>query len=153
QEQGIALLEPGAAPRVIATLIQWSEDVSDCRAQLRMRRRNLADLDGDGRAELCIETVDEAGVGLFEIMALGKQGGRWRPNRRTRGTEPFRCDRAGLERAPPLDPRCPRQGYIPFVDTPVLDDPLAWRVELQGEEQPARCPERDRVNDCFDVCR
>lgn len=153
QEQGIVLVEPGPQPRVIATLIQWNEDVVDCRSLLRMRRRNLADLDGDGLAELCVETVDEAGVGLFETMDLGEHG-KWQPNRRTRRIEAFVYDpvRARLERAPRLDARCPHQGYIRFVDTPVLADPLAWRLDLQGAQRPARCPDPDQVNSCFDVC-
>jgi hypothetical protein len=94
-----------------------------------------------------------AGVGLFETMDLGDHG-RWQPNRRTRRIEAFVYDpaRARLARAPGLDARCPRRGYIPFVATPVLDDPLAWRLELQGEPPPARCPDPAKVNGCFNVC-
>jgi hypothetical protein len=37
-----------------------------------VRRRTIADLDGDGADKLCIESVAERGAGLFVVMDLGE---------------------------------------------------------------------------------
>jgi hypothetical protein len=154
-EEGVVLLDPAVPTRPIATLSQWLLDVVDCRTTLRQRRQRTLDLDGDGRAELCVESIDEAGVGLFPVLELGDHGQVWQPNVRTRDLVAFTYDLAThrLRRLPTLDGRCPLTGYAPFVAVPAPEarDPIAYRRVVQGTPPVAPCPP-DLADSCFDVC-
>lgn len=134
---------PGPAGlRVAHTLVQWSEEVVDCFTEVRMRRRALADLDGDGSDELCIESVLERGAGLFVVMDLGERGRSWTPTERTRAITAWRAsaNRLELQRAADLDGRCPREGYALFVETRPLVDAVDARRRIQGDPPTASCP-------------
>lgn len=117
---------------VIATLTQLDVDVVDTVTHFRMRRQRVVDLDHDGENDLCIESVEEEGPGLFEVMDL--HGRPFRPTRRTRGIDAWSVDPAGaLQRREALDENCPSRGYTAFV-TPaaVSDDPVERRRTVQG---------------------
>jgi hypothetical protein len=115
-------------------LSQWVLEVTDGNSTLRQRRQRTADLDGDGRTELCIESIDELGVGLFDLMDLRDQGRRWVPTERTRTIVAMAYDGAKLHRVPTLDGRCPRTGYASFVIPPPSNDrgdPFQERRQIQ----------------------
>lgn len=153
----IAIMVPHKAGiRVIHTLTQWSQDVVDCYSSLSYRRYRAMDLNGDGAQELCIESVNERGVGLFYVMDMEEAKQKWRPVERTRRIEAFRMNpmRFKIERAKELDKACPRQGYSLFVNTPLYPDALAYRRDLQGDSPKAPCP-TGPVKACFgltDIC-
>lgn len=133
-EEGVVLVDATVPTLPIATLSQWVLEVVDAETTLRQRRQRTADLDGDGRAELCIESIDEAGVGLFDLMDLREQHQIWAPTTRAREIVAFAYDGARLHRVPTLDGRCPRSGYAPFVrplDSEDPDDPFAERRLVQ----------------------
>lgn len=136
--------------RVIHTLTQWSEDVSDCASTLSYRRHRVMDLNGDGAQELCIESVSEQGVGLFYVMDLEEAKQLWKPLGRARRIEAYRLNhfRFKIERAADLDKACPRQGYSLFVNTPLYPDALAYRRNIQGDSPKASCP-KGPVQACF----
>lgn len=134
-EEGVVLLDATAPTIPIATLSQWVLEVVDGESTLRQRRQRTADLDGDGRAELCIESIDEAGVGLFDVMDLRDHHRMWVPTARKREVVAFAYDGTRLHRVPTLDARCPRSGYAPFVTPPSSndpDDPFAERRQVQA---------------------
>lgn len=118
---------------VVATITQLSIDVVDCRTTFRMRRQRVADLDGDGANDLCIESVEETGPGLFTVMNL--HGRPFHPATRTRGIDAWSVDPAGgLVRRAALDDLCPRRGYQPFVALPTAPgDPVVRRRLAQGD--------------------
>jgi hypothetical protein len=122
-EEGVVLLDATAPTIPIATLSQWVLDVVDGQSTLRLRRHRTADLDGDGRTELCIESIDEIGVGLFDVMDLRDQDKLWVPITRTREVVAFAYDGTRLQRVPTLNGRCPRSGYSSFVSPLGPDDP------------------------------
>ena len=123
---------PTRPARLAHTLYQWNHSVVDNRTSVLVRRQRVIDLDRDGVTELCIESVEETGVGLFEVMDLGDRHQRWRPLEKKRALSAWRFDvRAGALRAEPsLAARCPRGGYRPFAKTPVVDDPIGWRRDV-----------------------
>lgn len=121
-----------AAQMVIATITQLDIDVVDTVTHFRMRRQRVLDLDHDGQNDLCIESVEEEGPGLFEVMDL--HGRPFRPTRRTRGIDAWSVDTTGaLHRRESLDESCPSRGYAPFVaPATVGDDPVERRRTVQG---------------------
>lgn len=134
-EEGVVLLDATAPTMPIATLSQWVLEVVDGLSTLRLRRQRTADLDGDGRTELCIESTHETGVGLFDVMDLRDQNKSWVPTTRAREVVAFAYDGTRLQRVPTLDARCPRSGYASFVaplgsDDP--SDPFAERRQVQA---------------------
>jgi hypothetical protein len=130
-DEEIVLVDPRGDPVLVHTLAQWTQDVVDCRSTLVQRRLLTRDLDADGENELCVESVEELGSGLFVVMSVQ----RWFPSRRTRGIDAFSYDAGAqrLVRRPTLDGACPRTGYAPFVTTPRFVDPLYWRRSVQGD--------------------
>lgn len=120
-------------PIVVATVTQLSFDVVDSGTTFRMRRQRVVDLDRDGSDDLCIESVEETGPGLFAIMDL--RGRPFRPRTRTRGIDAWSVSLAGeLVRRPALDGRCPPSGYRPFVAPgKPSTDPVERRRAAQGE--------------------
>ena len=149
-EQEVVVLVPGAdGPTVLATLTQWHEDVCDCRTVLDQRRQAAVDLDGDGESELCVESVHEAGVGLFEVMDMDDHHQVWRPIERTRWISAFRLAGGRLVPAAELSSRCPRTGYSPFVPVAPVPDAVAARRTVQGDPPLAPCPAEKDVADCL----
>jgi hypothetical protein len=138
--EDIVLLRPrrGSPAKVVCTLTQWRQSVTDCSTDLLIRRLALRDLDGDGVKELCLETVTETGAGLFEVMDLGKRP--WIPTRRHRGITAWRLDlrRSRLVWVQRLAARCPRSGYAPLVQTRPLEDAVAARRSVQGSDRGRR---------------
>lgn len=120
-------------PNVVATITQLSFDVVDTGTTFRMRRQRVVDLDRDGADDLCIESVEETGPGLFAVMDL--RGRPFRPTTRTRGIDAWSVSLDGeLVRRPALDGRCPTTGYRPFVAPSVKStDPVERRRAAQGE--------------------
>jgi hypothetical protein len=129
-DEEVVIVDPRGDPVIVNTLAQWTEDVVDCRSTLVQRRFVARDLDADGEKELCVESVEELGSGLFVVMDVQ----RWFPTRRTRGIDAFSYDAGAMRfvRRPTLDGACPQSGYAPFVTTPRFDDPLYWRRSIQG---------------------
>jgi len=140
--EDLVLLQPAGAgaTRVVCTVTQWRQSVTDCATELLMRRLALRDLDGDGVKELCLETVLEQGAGLFEVMALETHRGRWVPTRRHRRITAFRFDprRGRLIWIPRLAAGCPRAGYALPVKTKPLGDAVAMRRRIQGAGRGGR---------------
>lgn len=132
----------------VTTFTQWAESVVDCRSTITMRRTHIVDLDRDGRTELCMETVEEEGVGLFYVLELQDKKQRWSPLARQRRIDAYRAEPLHLTRAPELSARCPAQGYAILIDLAPNDDPLAWRRSLQGKPALGRCP-TGPVRACF----
>ncbi len=135
-EESVVLLDATAPTIPIATLSQWVLEVVDGESTLRQRRQRTADLDGDGRTELCIESIDEAGVGLFDVMDLREQHRMWVPVTRKREVVAFAYDGTRLARVSALDGRCPRSGYASFVAPLRSDDPgdpFAERRQVQSD--------------------
>jgi hypothetical protein len=130
-DEDVVLIDRRDRPIVVHTLNQWREDVSDCVSTLVQRRIATSDLDGDGQTDLCVESVEERGSGLFVVLDVQ----RWFPTSRSRGIDAFSYDagRQRLYRRPTLDGSCPRTGYRPLVSTAPWPDPLAWRRRIQGE--------------------
>ncbi len=126
--------------QVVHAIPQWKEDVPDCFTELLHQRYAIRDLDGDGRTELCVESIHEVGDGLFDVM----DAERWRPKRRERRLRAYRVHptRGRLLRAEALDARCPRsKGYEPFAPHETVGDSVAWRANVQGGKLcPASCP-------------
>ena len=144
-------------PRPIHTLAQWNQSVVDCGSELTMRRQQTVDLDGDGCLELCVETVEEAGVGLFEVIDRDPHAQPWRPVSRMRSITAWRfvASQAKLVRARALDDDCPRSGYAFFVPREDYGDALTERARVQGDDVPlAPCP-APSADSCFDpeVCK
>ena len=139
-EEAIVLVDARAPGRPIATLIQWGLEVNDGAATLLQRRFRTADLDDDGRPELCVESITELGGGLFEVMDLTESGAPWRPVTRQRHLAAFTYDAASarLRRVGALDRRCPDRGYAPFVAPTVepVGDPISGRRHIQGDDAP-----------------
>lgn len=134
---------PGAPePSVVATVTQLSFDVVDTGTTFRMRRQRVIDLDRDGASDLCIESVEETGPGLFTIMEL--RGRPFRPASRTRGIDAWTVSLAGeLVRRAALDGRCPGTGYRPFVAPATSStDPVEARRAAQGEARGDVVPRR-----------
>jgi hypothetical protein len=136
--EDLVLLRPGVTPKLVCTLTQWRQSVTDCSTDLLVRRLALRDLDGDGVAELCLETITETGAGLFEVMDLGRR--RWVPTRRYRGITAWRLDRrrSRLVWKPELAAGCPRTGYALPVRTRPLEDAVAARRQVQGGDRGRR---------------
>jgi hypothetical protein len=150
QDEIVVLAPHTRGARVLHTLRQWGEEVVDCFTELLQRRQIVVDLDGDGGAELCVESVHERGVGLFYVMDLEQQKKPWVPIARERVIEAYRLDRSALRltRVKELDARCPRTGYAPFVTTPSVGDAISGRRAVQGDPPLAACP-RGPVKACF----
>lgn len=137
-EEVVLLSSDGRGPpRVAHTLVQWWHSVTDAYTELRARRYAVADLDGTGGRELCVETVEEEGVGLFALMDLEARGRRWHPTRRTRGFAAFEHDPVAGRLVPRsgLDGACPRTGYRRFVETEPHPDGVVWRRDVQGDDR------------------
>lgn len=146
-----------SGPRILGTLTQWRQTVTDCDTSLRYRRHGIRDLDRDGLPELCIESVLEEGEGLFHVIELGDRGRHWRPITRSRTLHAWRLsgDRTRLLRAPKLDRRCPKKGYAFFTPFEAWDDPVGHRSGIQGTAgRLAPCPEGP-ADSCLDLeaCR
>jgi len=150
EDEVVLALPDMPQPRPIHTLTQWNQDVVDCATSLTMRRQRSLDLDGDGCDELCVETVEEAGVGLFEVMDLDERGEPWRPVSRARRITAWRWDGDRLARAAALDGDCPRVGYGFFVPRNDYGDALTARARVQGDDvELAPCPDLP-PGSCFD---
>jgi len=124
--------------RPVHAIAQWKQHVPDCYTDILHQRQATSDLDGDGRTELCVESIYEVGEGLFAVM----DAKRWRPQRRERSLRAYRVhpERGLLMRAEGLDARCPRRGYEPFVAHEEVGDSVAWRSRVQGGRLcPPRC--------------
>jgi len=136
---------PATEPTVVATLTQLTFDVFDAGTTFRMRRQRVVDLDRDGADDLCIESVEETGPGLFTLMDL--RGRPFRPMTRTRGIDAWSVSLRGeLVRRPALDGRCPARGYRPFV-APARPsaDPVEARRSAQGEARGDVVPRQRAV--------
>jgi hypothetical protein len=142
QEHAVLTL-PGEHLRVVALLDSVSKSVVDCQTQLGLRRYALADLDRDGKDELCIEKVYEAGQGLFHVLDLGRAGLPWLPITTTREISAWRLDAAGerLVEVPELAKRCPPRNYKLLATPGLFDDAVTPRVGSQGERTTLeQCP-------------
>jgi hypothetical protein len=141
--EDVVVLDPGTAPpRVVHTVRQWHKSVGDCRTTLELRRMALADLDADGLDELCVETVEEVGFGLFEVMKQTEQGRDWVPFVRHRTFAAFALLPAAgtLVRRADLDRGCTDRYYRPFVPVPPeAGDRLDRRRLLQGKQPILPC--------------
>lgn len=137
----LAPYSDGVLPLYTFTVLDL--DVEDCGSSLTMRRLQAIDLDGDGRGELCVESISEEGVGLFQVMDLEDEGKPWLPLRRARVRAAYRldADRLTLARRPDLDHGCPPQGYrLPARFLSGGFEAFRGRVALQGEPPLGRCP-------------
>lgn len=132
-------------------------DVADCNSTLSLRRLRVQDLDGDGMDELCVESVEEHGVGLFYVMNLEKAGRRWKPIKRTRSRIALGFDPVGLsfKRRPELDAQCPTKGYaLPAGIRFEARDAFVDRLAKEGDLPLDKCPPPDPLS-CLgidDVC-
>ncbi len=116
-----------ASGREVGQLAQWYESVTDCATTLTIRRARSIDLDGDGDRELCVETIEEAGAGLFEVLALEERSQRWYPSTRTRRVEAFSIGEA-MTRLPGADATCPSDRYTFLEAFQPRTGAIAWRL-------------------------
>jgi hypothetical protein len=141
--EDVVLLDPSSAPpRVVHTIRQWEKSVVDCRTTLELRRMALADLDADGRDELCVEIVEEVGLGLFEVMKQTERGRDWVPFVRRRRFAAFAVEPGSsrLGPRPALARGCTDRYYRPFLPGPVdSSDRLDRRRGLQGKQPVLPC--------------
>lgn len=152
-EEHIVLLLPGNPPAVLHTLTQWDRSVVDCRTVLKSRRYHIADLDGDKVTELCIETKEEVGEGLFHMMDLDDHGLPWLPIASTRTFAAFSLDLKNnkLVLRPQLASRCPPDRYAAFTPHDSFGDAANYRRGLQGEAtELAQCP-LIPYDTCFEI--
>jgi len=152
-EEDIVLLTGGRTPTVLHTLNQWDRNVVDCRTTLKSRRYRTVDLDGDKVTELCIETKEEVGEGLFYMMDLGDHSLPWLPISSARSFAAFSFDskKNKLVRRPQLEGKCPADGYKTFVPYDSFGDAANYRRSLQGEAtELAQCP-LIPYDTCFEI--
>ncbi|MBI5489260.1 MAG: hypothetical protein HY905_18130 [Deltaproteobacteria bacterium] len=115
--------------RVVAVVTQWDHGVHDSGSRVVIQRARVADVDGDGTTELCLEEIIEDGPGLFEVFDLEDAGRVWEPATRERKATAFRIDPASIGLIP-VRGRCPDSGYELLIPTPPYQDPLGYRRDL-----------------------
>ena len=109
------LAQVGATLQPVHGVIQWQQNTSECSTTVLRQHYRTADITGDGKLELCVETVREVGT----VADHGTMSQRpWHPKRRRRTLRAYRhtpSAAAVLSRAPALDSQCPSGGYKTFA--------------------------------------
>lgn len=148
-EESIAIVALSPQPKVGHTLMQWDSDVEDCGSSLRIRRWAAAKAT-DGRDLVCIESIEEEGVGLFDVMHDDDAGRPWMPLRRARSIEAltWSAGERALVRSPDDRPACPKKGYALFVPVDKSSAPLEARRGVQGDAPTVPCP-KTMVGPCI----
>ncbi len=142
-EERIALAVPvspsdSSTLAIVATLVQWETDVVDCGTTIRMNRFASATI--DDQPVVCIESVVEEGVGLFDIMDLHTQRKPWLPLARSRMVRAFAWNADKRTFSESSSTKCPKRDYGFFVPIADQDEALAPRANVQGESTTIPCP-------------
>jgi hypothetical protein len=137
----------GGPPWTVAGRVTQYVEVVSPVTRVQHRRALTRDLDADGKTELCVEEVLEAGVSPSTKPARSP----WHPLARVRRVTAWRATSAapGLTRARSLDASCPSLGYRPFIATNVGYgvfelDPVFRRRPAPGLALAA-CPRAPRL--------
>ncbi|MFO0547776.1 MAG: hypothetical protein U0271_05270 [Polyangiaceae bacterium] len=125
-------------PEVVAELADWRIDCFDCGTTIAMRRLYVA-RDATGPL-VCIESVEESGVGLFDVLDLEQLQQPWVPLARSRSFRAFHWNVSQRKLVEASAAPCPKVGYGPFAPLGATDPLLDVRAKIQGDAQTQPCP-------------
>lgn len=147
-QETVSFVSMEPSPKIVHTLTQFETDVFDCGTTVKMRRWALVK---EQPSELfCMESVEENGAGLFDVMDLEEAGKPWHPLQRKRSFRAFRWDaatRSFVEDQGAVS-RCPKKGYATFVAAAERSGLLERRLAEQGESKTIPCP-RELFGGCM----